>query len=107
MLKVATGSESFSLMEIYLLYFNEFVLNMPGSLAAGKIYMVNPNNAPAPAPARLVIKWQQDTGIKDTSLIDKGRETNDKWYALDGRRLNGKPAMKGLYIKNGQKVVVK
>jgi hypothetical protein len=29
------------------------------------------------------------------------------WYTLDGRKLNGKPTTKGLYIVNGRKVVVK
>jgi hypothetical protein len=31
----------------------------------------------------------------------------DEWYTLDGRRLSGKPAAKGLYIKNGKKTVIK
>ncbi len=29
------------------------------------------------------------------------------WFSLDGRRLNGKPTKKGLYIVNGRKVVMK
>lgn len=29
------------------------------------------------------------------------------WYTLDGRRLSGKPATKGLYIYNGNKVAIK
>ncbi|MCR4959687.1 MAG: hypothetical protein K6B13_13965, partial [Prevotella sp.] len=29
------------------------------------------------------------------------------WYMLDGRRLTGKPAQRGVYIFNGKKVVVK
>ena len=31
----------------------------------------------------------------------------DAWYSLDGRKLDGKPNAKGMYIKNGKKVVVK
>ena len=31
----------------------------------------------------------------------------DEWYSLDGRRLNGKPNAKGVYINNGNKIVVK
>jgi hypothetical protein len=30
-----------------------------------------------------------------------------EWYSLDGRRLNGKPTTKGLYIHGGKKVVIK
>ena len=29
------------------------------------------------------------------------------WYTLDGKRLNGVPTTKGLYINNGKKVVIK
>jgi hypothetical protein len=31
----------------------------------------------------------------------------DNWYDLNGRKLQGKPTRKGVYIQNGQKVVVK
>ncbi|MBQ6751500.1 MAG: hypothetical protein IJR02_12150 [Bacteroidaceae bacterium] len=30
-----------------------------------------------------------------------------EWYTLDGRRLDGKPTAKGIYINNGRKVVIK
>ena len=29
------------------------------------------------------------------------------WYTLDGRRMTGKPAVGGVYVKDGRKVVVK
>jgi hypothetical protein len=31
---------------------------------------------------------------------------NASWFDLNGRRINGQPAKKGLYIRNGQKVFV-
>ena len=31
----------------------------------------------------------------------------DAWYSLDGRRLEGKPATKGVYINNNNKVIIK
>jgi hypothetical protein len=31
----------------------------------------------------------------------------DAWYTLDGRKLDGKPATKGLYINGGKKVAIK
>ena len=31
----------------------------------------------------------------------------DNWYTIDGRRLSGKPSRKGVYIRNGVKVVVR
>ena len=29
------------------------------------------------------------------------------WYTLDGRRLNGKPSQRGIYVNQGRKVVIK
>jgi hypothetical protein len=55
-------------------------------------------------------KWEpaQPTGIV---AIDNGQWTIDNeagaWYTLDGRKLAGKPAKKGVYIHNGRKVAVK
>ena len=49
----------------------------------------------------------EETGISDTPrLNDKGQMINDSWYDLSGRKLNGKPTTKGLYINNGRKVVI-
>ena len=31
----------------------------------------------------------------------------DDWYDMNGRKLNGKPTKKGLYINNGKKIVIK
>ncbi len=36
---------------------------------------------------------------------DQSQVTRGGWYALDGRALKDKPAKKGLYIRNGQKVI--
>ncbi len=44
-------------------------------------------------------------GINDlTPALFQG---DGAWYTLDGRRMQGKPAQKGLYIRNGKKVMVK
>ena len=46
------------------------------------------------------------TGIDDTLIINEETK-NDSWYSLDGRLLDTKPTAKGVYIKNGKKVVIK
>ncbi len=47
------------------------------------------------------------TGISiPTSLSQKG-DGSDYWYSLDGRKLQGKPTSKGVFILNGKKVVIK
>jgi len=46
------------------------------------------------------------TGIEaiDTEDADDGNAT---WHSLDGRRLEGKPTKKGVYIKDGRKYIIK
>ena len=50
---------------------------------------------------------EQTTGIISAAINDNEEMTSDKWYTLDGRKLAGKPAQKGVYINNGSKVVIK
>ena len=44
------------------------------------------------------------TAIELPALAD---DEAAEWYSLDGRRLSGKPARKGIYVKNGQKIIIK
>ena len=44
------------------------------------------------------------TGIDNVTVAE---DANAPVYDLNGRMINGKPAQKGIYIKNGKKVVVK
>ena len=46
------------------------------------------------------------TDIKTTNFAND-TNNNDSWYAIDGRRLSGQPTQPGIYIHNGQKVMVK
>ncbi len=48
----------------------------------------------------------ETTGILSTTNLTN-YTNSDAWYDLSGRRLNGKPTKKGLYINNGRKVVIK
>ena len=43
-----------------------------------------------------------------TSLSEELRvKSEEVWYSLDGRKLEGKPTAKGMYIVNGRKVIIK
>ena len=50
-------------------------------------------------------------GTETTSLSpvpSPSREgSSQRWYTLDGRKLNGKPTQKGIYVNGGRKVVIK
>jgi len=53
-----------------------------------------------------------DFGEGDVTSISTTNYTNDtnssnEWYTLDGRRLQGKPAQKGVYVQNGRKMVIR
>ena len=50
------------------------------------------------------IVFEEATAVYD--LNDKSEMINDKWYDLSGRRVT-KPTTKGVYIKNGKKVIIK
>ena len=50
----------------------------------------------------------ETTGIQEVIGVNEVREVKDNsWYTLDGRRLSGKPTQHGIYINNGNKVVIK
>ena len=52
----------------------------------------------------------ESTSIDDIewSVVNgQGSMANDQWYTIDGRRLDGKPSTKGLYIHNGKKLMIK
>ena len=44
------------------------------------------------------------TGIRQITTENK---LNSSWYSLDGRQLPDKPSAKGIYIKDGQKMIIK
>lgn len=44
---------------------------------------------------------------KTNDKAERRMKNEEEWFALDGRRLNGKPTTKGMYINNGRKVVIK
>ena len=55
--------------------------------------------------ARITLVFDDETTkIANTNITNI---TNGNWYDLNGRKLNGMPTKKGVYIMNGKKVVVK
>lgn len=50
------------------------------------------------------VNIEEATGIND---VKRETTTNNRYYTLDGRQIVGKPTVKGIYIHNGRKVMVK
>ena len=68
-------------------------------------YTVHRQENGQPAPRYVPI--QEIAGVTGIETIDREPLTLNQWYDMQGRKLEGKPARKGVYISNGKKVVVK
>ena len=102
---VATNIESIltSGKDIRILVDDQFIRTKNGTLKANRCYLkldaglhINPAFALEVNP----------TGIDIPVNIFNDLEYG-VWYTIDGRRLQGVPAQKGIYIKNGKKLIIK
>ena len=107
--KTFTDQEMGAGADFYVCNGKEFIkVRGKGTLAANKAFLfVEGNNTPASIPFRRSIGGEGEgtTSIDNLNVNDNDNEAT--WYDLNGRRLQGKPSQKGIYIKNGKKVVVK
>lgn len=76
------------------------------TVGANKAYLQIPTSMMPTAGANYIgLEFEEGvTGI-DTSSMAK--ETTEGWFSIDGRKLNGKPTRKGVYVNNGRKIVIK
>ena len=84
-----------------------FVLNSR-DIRPFEAYTMHHGNQPAPQYLPVMgMTGGNTTGIEDVRWkMSDGRE-GAHWYDLNGRRLQGRPTAKGVYILNGRKTVVK
>ena len=105
LLQWLTAPKSVSVGDGYTLYKDEFVMVSSGTLPAGVAFLPEPSAKNAP---RLTIYKGETTEIDIVN--GEGLSVNgeaDAWYTIDGKKMGGKPEKKGMYIHNGQKVVIK
>ena len=79
-----------------------YTLSEAGSIGANKSYLQLPTSSEVRA-----LTWifeDETTGIK---TAESSGQSADAWYTLDGRKLDGKPTVHGIYINKGKKVVIK
>ena len=67
-------------------------------------YTIHRSDSPAPRFLPINDLMNSATGIETISNVIM---THDNYYHIDGRKVDGKPTKKGLYITNGRKVVIK
>ena len=87
-----------------LLSNGKFVKANDGTLAAGLAYL--PRTFEGGEAKELSLTFDDLTGIRTIDNVENTVD-NDAWYTVNGVRLQGEPATKGVYIHNGKKVVVK
>ena len=67
-------------------------------------YTIHRSDTPAPRFLPINDLMNSATGIETISNVIM---SHDNFYHIDGRKVDGKPTKKGLYITNGRKVVIK
>lgn len=106
LLKVAPeGGLEVSLGEVFILYNDVFYYAQAGTIPEGRVYLTNPS--PEKTRASYSLGGQGDTTGIDASYIYNMVESPSAWYGLDGRQYTTMPTRKGIYIKDGKKVVIK
>jgi len=88
---------------VYILVNNMFRRSTSGSIPANRGYLVVATSSNAP---QLSISIGDDTTGIGMVGCDSVATDNDEWYTLDGQKLQQAPTQKGLYIKNGKKVII-
>lgn len=104
--KLGDGAHSRA-FRAYLLYDGTWDGNQPTNPASSA-----PRRSDVTLPDVIEIVWKDaDGNVTGISALDtrcgEMADYGTDWYTVDGRKLDGKPATKGLYINNGRKVVVK
>ena len=67
-------------------------------------YTVHRGNSPAPRFVPINSMISETTGIEE---VENTALNAESYYDLNGRKLQGKPKTKGVYITNGRKVVIR
>lgn len=102
---------------VYVLKNDKFlrVSNTDGNLEAQRLpanrcYLLRPSDKTSPnfVPSYLsIIIGNGEVTRIEISSEDIENVDGRIWYTLDGRRLQGKPTRKGIYISNGKKIYMK
>ena len=106
LLKVASTTVQPVAYQDYALYKDAFILYGGGTLASGKVFLALPQSSKSRSATRSIVIDGDDTTGMSEALSVESEESGD-WYDLQGRRLEGRPLKRGLYIHNGQKTVIK
>ncbi len=97
--------------------YTNFYLNDSRFLKVESMVIIPANRAYLRLPSSLVsdtkivkLWWgNEEVSSIATSISETTRDKiqSEEWFTLEGMKLNGKPTEKGIYIRNGKKIIVK
>ncbi len=106
LLTVAKEDTPVALGDAYILHNDVFYYSQAGTIPAGNIYLPNKPNSPDVRTRGSYSLNGDGTTAIDPLYLNK-MEGRSVWYTLDGHQLPAAPTKKGLYIKDGKKVIIK
>lgn len=95
---------AFDGLSVYVLFGSELVKVDLSDSKLFDIYKAFVVAASTKSATRLTLVRDGATAIDLVTTPDEGE---GKWFDLQGRQLDGKPSKKGLYIRNGKKMIIK
>ena len=95
---------AFAGLSVYVLFGSELVKVDLSDSKLFDIYKAFVVAASTKSATRLTFVRDGATAIDLVTTPDEGE---GKWFDLQGRQLDGKPSKKGLYIRNGKKMIIK
>lgn len=102
-----SGGKPVNLGDVYLLYNDKFYLCQAGTIPEGGIYLDITEKSSSDNNNRtrsVIVIGDDTTGIDFQSSMFNVQ--SEEWYDLQGRKVIN-PTKKGIYIKDGRKVVIK
>lgn len=90
----------------YILKNGSFVPAASGSLARNKAYLEVPSAASGSIRYDFQLEDEGVTDIQSIRDVQGGICEKDCWYTLDGKKLDGKPTEKGIYLYNEHKILI-
>ena len=111
------GGKKVDIGQVYLLFNDVFYFSQAGTIPEGGIYLQIPEEKESepqkeqPTKTRSFLTISSFDDDSTTAIISHlsplTSHLSEAWYDLNGRRLNGVPTTKGVYINNGKKMIIR
>ena len=105
----ATGSDQGNKNEILLMTKGNKIgySKNPRTLKCFRCHFYVPTSSGEFTARNIEVDFGEGEATSVASMEDGRSKMEDVYYTLDGRKLEGKPTAKGMYIVNGRKVIIK